>query len=172
MRPEDSRSCGFSLGWLLADESSFERLFHRWAQRSPLPEMDMRAIAALPWSRKTYDRDAYLGREGEPTASCTLLQSGFAFRQKLLSDGARQIISFHIPGEFLDLQNSLLDTADHNVQCLTRCSVAIVPKTALLDLMDSRVSVRRAIWLDSMIDSSIFREWVVNVGRRDARARI
>jgi CRP-like cAMP-binding protein len=32
--------------------------------------------------------------------------------------------------------------------------------------------VQRAIWLDTLIDSSIFREWVVNVGRRDARERI
>ena len=28
------------------------------------------------------------------------------------------------------------------------------------------------MWLDTLIDSSIFREWVVNVGRRDSRARI
>jgi CRP-like cAMP-binding protein len=156
----------------LDDDSLFDQLFHRWARSSPLSEEDKRAIAALPWSRKTFDRDSYLAREGEPTSACTLLRTGFAFRQKLVSDGARQIISFHIPGEFLDLQNSLLDVADHNVQCLTRCSVAIVPKAALLDLMDSRVAIRRGIWLDSMIDSAIFREWVVNVGRRDAKARI
>jgi CRP-like cAMP-binding protein len=29
-----------------------------------------------------------------------------------------------------------------------------------------------AMWVDSLIDSSIFREWVVNVGRRDARSRV
>ena len=69
-------------------------------------------------------------REGEPTTVCTLLVTGFAFRQKLVSDGARQIISFHIPGEFVDLQNGLLDVADHNVQCLTSCRVAMVPKGA------------------------------------------
>ena len=28
------------------------------------------------------------------------------------------------------------------------------------------------MWIDTLIDASIFREWVVNVGRRDARARI
>ena len=28
------------------------------------------------------------------------------------------------------------------------------------------------MWLDTLLDASIFREWVVNVGRRDARARI
>jgi CRP-like cAMP-binding protein len=29
-----------------------------------------------------------------------------------------------------------------------------------------------SMWIDTLIDASIFREWVVNVGRRDARARI
>ena len=33
-------------------------------------------------------------------------------------------------------------------------------------------NIQRAIWLDSLLDSSIFREWVVNVGRRNARERI
>ena len=29
-----------------------------------------------------------------------------------------------------------------------------------------------ALWVDTLVDGSIFREWVVNVGRRDARARV
>ena len=28
------------------------------------------------------------------------------------------------------------------------------------------------MWVDTLIDGSIFREWVMNVGRRDARSRI
>jgi CRP-like cAMP-binding protein len=29
-----------------------------------------------------------------------------------------------------------------------------------------------AMWIETLLDSSISREWVVNVGRRDSRARI
>ena len=126
----------------------------------------------LPWNRRSYDRDSYMIREGEPTTVCTVLLSGFAFRQKLVSDGARQIISIHIPGEFIDIQNGLLEVADHNVQSLGRSSVAMVPKGPLMDLMAANQNIRRAIWYDSLIDAAIFREWVVNVGRRDARERI
>ena len=133
---------------------------------------DRRAIEGLPWTRRQFDRDAYLVREGEPTTICCVLLSGFAFRQKLVSDGSRQIISFHIPGEFLDFQNCMLEVADHNVQSLGRSTVAIVPKTPLLKLIAERPNVRRAVWIDSLIDASVFREWVVNVGRRDARERI
>jgi CRP-like cAMP-binding protein len=39
-------------------------------------------------------------------------------------------------------------------------------------LADKRPAARLAMWIDTLIDSSIFREWVVNVGRRDSRTRI
>jgi CRP-like cAMP-binding protein len=152
--------------------ASFEPLLRRWQRRVELSEEDKRALIGLPWVRREFGREAYIAREGEPTNVCTVLMQGFAFRQKLVSDGARQIISFHIPGEFLDIQNCMLEVADHNVQALSRCNVAVVPKDALIQLMNDRPNVRRAIWLDSLIDSSVFREWVVNVGRRDARTRI
>jgi len=150
----------------------FDPLFRRWCRRIELSSQDKDALTALPWAQRTFTRDTYLVREGEPTTMCSLLVRGFAFRQKLVEDGARQIISFHIPGEFLDLQNLLLEVSDHNVQSLNRSSALIVNKTALLALMDSRPHIRRALWLDSLLDASVFREWVVNLGRRDARARI
>jgi len=152
--------------------SFLDPLFRRWQRSIPLSADDKRAIIALPWNQRTYARDSYLVREGEPTSFCSVLVSGFAFRQKLVSDGARQIISIHITGEFLDIQNMLLEVADHNVQCLTRCVVAMVSKKALTDLISERPEVRRALFLDSLLDASIFREWVVNLGRRDARQRI
>jgi len=147
-------------------------LIKRWSQTTDLSEHDKDAILALPFTERSADREAYLVREGERTAHCILLLSGFAYRQKLVNHGARQIISIHIPSEFVDLQNAVLDTADHNVQCLTRTQIAVISKAALTDLAAAHKNISRAIWFDTLIDSSIFREWVVNVGRRNARARI
>jgi CRP-like cAMP-binding protein len=156
----------------VGDQRLLTQLVERWARRGALPDADRQALLALPATQKSYSRDAYLVREGEATTSCAVLLTGMAFRQKLVSSGARQIISFHIPGEFLDLQNLLLGIADHNVQCLTTATVAVVPKAPLLDLMTARPAIARALWEDSLIDSSVFREWVVNVGRRNAKSRI
>ena len=111
-------------------------------------------------------------REGERTTDCSLLLRGFAFRQKLLRNGSRQIISIHIPTEFVDLQNGLLGTADHNVQSLDGSEAAIIPRSALLEAAANSSGIRLAMWIDTLLDASIFREWVVNVGRRDSRARI
>lgn len=133
---------------------------------------DKSAIQALPFTRKVFGKDAYLVREGQKANDCALLLRGFAFRQKLLRNGGRQIISFHVPTEFVDLQNAMIGIADHNVQSLSRCEVAVITREDILGIMDRHPAVRDAMWRDTLIDSAVFREWVVNVGRRNSRARI
>ncbi|UZK67439.1 Crp/Fnr family transcriptional regulator [Sphingomonas sp. M1-B02] len=147
-------------------------LAQRWGRRANLPVEDIEAIEALPALRRSFSKDGFIVREGETGIYCSLLLKGFAYRHKLVGQGARQIMALHIPGEFVDLQNCLLPVADHNVQSLDQCELALIAKADLLALSDSRPTIGRAMWLDTLIDSSIFREWVVNVGRRDAKARI
>jgi CRP-like cAMP-binding protein len=118
------------------------------------------------------ERDRFIVREGEVPSTCALLLKGFAIRQKVVRSGARQIMSFHFPGEFVDLQSCLLAVNDHSVQALGRCEVAVVPKSAILALIDRRCTVALAMWFETLVEAAIFREWVVNVGRRNARARI
>lgn len=43
---------------------------------------------------------------------------------------------------------------------------------ALRQLVRERPRVGEALWRDTLIDASILREWVLNVGRRDAKSRI
>jgi len=111
-------------------------------------------------------------REGDRPEKCAVLLSGFAFRHKLTGDGSRQILSINIPGEALDFQNLFLDESDHNVQMLTRGIVAEIPVPAIQELVMSHAEVGRAILIATLVDASIFREWTVNVGRRDSRSRI
>lgn len=147
-------------------------LLRRWEKRCALSGDDKAALLDLPWAHRQFGRDEYVVREGTRVQDCALLLSGFAYRQKLLADGGRQIVSIHIPGEFLDLQNCLLGVADHSVQSLTLARTAVVPAQAISDLAVAYPTIGRAMWLDTLIDASVFREWVVNVGRRDGRARI
>jgi CRP-like cAMP-binding protein len=156
----------------VSDVHPLDALARRWSRRTALSDADRAAILALPYTRRNFEKDAYVVREGEQATECSVLLQGMAFRQKLLRDGARQIISFHIPSEFVDLQNGILGTADHSVQSLNRTAFAAIPRSAIIELADSRPSIRAAMWIDTLIDASIFREWVVNVGRRDSRSRI
>ncbi|MES2903212.1 MAG: cyclic nucleotide-binding domain-containing protein [Pseudomonadota bacterium] len=61
---------------------------------------------ALPFDLKTYPRHSYLVREGERAKSAKLIVSGLAFRHKVTAEGARQIVSIHMPGDFVDLEGS------------------------------------------------------------------
>ncbi len=141
--------------------------------RSSLDDDDRAAILALPYVRRTYERPGYILREGEPARRhCTFVLSGLAFRQKLAATGARQIVSIHMTGDFLDLQHLFLDQADHSVQALSRMDTAEIGRAALQDIVLRRPAVARALWIDTLVEASIFREWILNVGRRDARVRI
>ena len=142
------------------------------ALRSPLTEFDRDAIRNLPHTVQTLDPASYIVREGELPYRCGVLVTGFAFRQKITRTGARQILSIHIPGDAVDFQNIYLDVSDHNVQLLTRAKVAFVPRAALQELAHDNERIATAIFVKSLIEGSIFREWVVNVGRRTARERI
>lgn len=75
-------------------------------------------------------------------------------------------------GDMVDLQNSFLGVSDHNVQALTHCEVAYIPCSALKQIAFERPALGEAMWFDSLVDASIFREWIANVGRRDSRSRI
>ncbi|TFI60044.1 Crp/Fnr family transcriptional regulator [Sphingomonas parva] len=147
-------------------------MVRRLESRSPLAEGEREALLGLQQSIRKVAAGAHLVRDGEPPEQCALLLSGFAYRYKITGDGARQIVSLHIAGEFVDLQNSFLSISDHSVQTLTAAEVAFVPLQAIRDITFAYPAIARAMWIDTLVDASIFREWVVNVGRRDSRARV
>jgi CRP-like cAMP-binding protein len=149
-----------------------ELLVRNLQLRSHLPKKDRDAVLALPFTLRTLEPSTYTVREADPPEFCTVLVSGFAYRQKLTGDGARQILAIHIPGDALDFQNLFLDVSDHSIQMLTRGEVAFVPRSAMQDLARSRAAVGHAILVKILVEASIFREWVLNVGRRNSRSRL
>lgn len=133
---------------------------------------DKDAILSLPHRVAELKPSNYVVREGECTTHSCLLLSGFAYRQKITRDGSRSINAVHMQGDVVDLQNSLLERADHSVQALTRASVAFIPREAVVDLAFRRPKVGLAMWYDTLVDASIFREWILNIARREAQVRI
>ena len=153
-------------------DDTLELMVRQLARRGPLSPADREALLSLRYTRRTVEPSSYLVREGDEPRYCAVLLSGFAFRQKITGDGARQIIALHIPGNMLDLQNLYLDISDHNVQTLTRADIAFIARSELQELSMARPAIGHAFFVDTLVDASIFREWVTNVGRRDSRARL
>jgi len=157
---------------MAAGDHPLDLLLRKIQQHAELGTEDREAILALPYALRTVDPHTYTIREGDPPNACAVLVSGFAYRQKTTAEGARQILSLHIPGEALDFQHLFLEVADHNVQTLTRAELAFIPRADLQALARSREAVGHAILVTSLVEASIYREWVVNIGRRDSRTRM
>ena len=147
-------------------------MIRKFERRASLSDADREALLGLPFRMTRAEPGRYLVREGAVADHSILIISGLAYRHKISADGSRQIVSIHIPGDFVDLEGSLLKVADHNVQALTRCDLATVPRAAHREVLLAHPQVAYAMWIDTLIDASIFREWIMNVGRRDARERL
>lgn len=154
------------------DPSTLEPLVEKLAYRWELDSDHRAAIMALPFTARRMERGQFIVRERElATHSCVML-SGYSIRSKLVATGERQIVAIHLKGEVVDLQNSMLKVADHSVQMLTEGDVAMIRREEVIKLTLDRPRIGHAMWLDTLVDASIFRERIANVGRRYARTRI
>ena len=147
-------------------------LLSQLESRTALSADDRQAMLALPHVVHSVEAGAMLAREGEPAPGCLVLLDGFVIRHKLTGAGDRQIVAIHIPGDPLDFQMLFLPVADHHVQTLTQATIAAVPRGAMEALMAARAGVARAVTVNILAEASVTREWLLNVGRRDARGRL
>lgn len=153
-------------------EDPFAPLIAKLQRIARLDDDDVRAIRAWPIRIQNVRGNGYLLRDGQMVRDCSLVLEGHAFRSKLTGVGQRQILSFHRRGDIVDLHHLELRAADHNVQALNEARIAWIPIDAIRATIDARPGIARALWRDTLIDGSIQREWILNVGRRDARTRI
>lgn len=139
---------------------------------SPLSADDQRAIRELPFTIRRLEPNEYVLREGEKAKVCPVLLHGYAYRQKTSADGGRQIVALKIPGDALDFQSLYVETTDHNLQALTSVELAVFAIKDFERLVAPRPNLARAVLVDILIEASIAREWLLNIGRRNALARL
>jgi CRP-like cAMP-binding protein len=137
-----------------------------------LSESERAALLNLPLQVSSLRADQDIVREGDrPSRSCALLE-GFACTFKVTAEGKRQITAFHVPGDLPDLQSLHLEVLDNSLVTLTACKVGFIQHEALHELCSRHPRIASALWRQTLIDASIFREWTVNLGRREAYGRI
>ena len=140
--------------------------------RFALDDEAIAAILRVPHRLRALKPGEYFLRENQRPRHSTVVIQGYVYRHKLVGDGGRQIVAIHLPGDFVDLQNILLDEADHNIQALTHASLCEFPHAEMLELAFRHPAIGKALWREALVEASLFREWITNIGRRDARARV
>lgn len=155
-----------------ASVDAFDALIRKLNRLADLSDDDRQAIATLPVRVSRLTKGTLLVQEGSLVSDCCLLIQGYAFRSKIGPDGDRQIMSFHVAGDIVDVQHLMLSRADHDVETLTDAVILRISHSDLTALIDNYPSIRKSLWRSSLIEASIFREWIFNVGQREAVARI
>jgi CRP-like cAMP-binding protein len=103
-----------------------------------------------------------------------VLLDGVACSYERLTDGNRQIYSFHYPGDFCDLARHVLPESSNEVAvaALTDCSIGVIENRDLEHLIAQYPSLGLALWRATMLEASIFRQRLLNVGRLPALQRV
>src|ERR1043166_1078471 len=149
-----------------------EAMIRKLRNNTNLEDDDIRAIRALPIHITQLEAATTIVKESDRPTQCCLMIEGYSARSKPTDHGKRQILSIHIPGDLPDLQSLHLHVMDHDFWTLSACTVGFIPHEALRALTRARPLVAEALWRETLVDAAIFREWIVNVGRRRAGARL
>ena len=81
----------------------------------PLSPGARKALEAMPSRLKEYGRGELIVEAGTSPDESALLVTGCVFRFKRMTDGGRQIVALHVPGDFVDLHSFVLRPMDHSV---------------------------------------------------------
>lgn len=149
--------------------NAFTRKLSRFVDFSDEDVAVLERLSANPEPRQ---RGNDLVRQGERTGVVNLLLRGWAYRYKVLKDGQRQIVGYLLPGDICDLHVALLDEIEHSVGLLTDAQVVQIPADEIHAAMERNRRIERALWCSTLVDEAILREWLTNIGQRDAFSRI
>src|SRR6202158_1860209 len=110
--------------------------------------------------------------QGDRTGGVKFLLDGFACRYKTLEDGRRQIVAYFVPGDLCDLRVFILKRMDHSIGAIASSRVATISPDNMLKLMHNYPTLTTALWWSTLVEEAIAREWIVNVGQRNALERM
>lgn len=145
---------------------------NRLLKRSLLSDREQGEILDLPVRvKQARPNEDFVGLGEKVDHACFVLE-GLVGRFDQNSRGDRQITALYIPGDMPDLHSVVQPTATSALQALSTSIVLAIPHAALREASRLHPAIAEAFWRDCMVDSMVLAQWVVNVGRRDAKSRV
>jgi len=147
-----------------------ELLRHKMEGVAELTNAERKALAALPIRVVALAADQDIVRQADKSLQSCLLMQGLACSSKVVGDGRRQIVAFHLPGDLPDLMSLHVGTVDTTVMTMTPAKVGVILHEHLRELFANH-RLATAFWRSLVADAAVAREWTVNLGRRDGPSR-
>jgi CRP-like cAMP-binding protein len=138
----------------------------------PLSEEEKQALQDLPMQITVFKADQDIVRIGDRPSQCCLLLEGYTCVYKLTSEGKRQIMALHVPGDIPDLQSLHLKVLDNSIATICPCTIGFIQHEDLRRMCERHPRITAALWRETLVDASVFREWLLNIGRRESYTRM
>lgn len=122
---------------------------------------DREAVLAIKGDIRTVRRHEDIVKTGSSPTFCVTVIRGFLQRYNSRRDGSRQIHSFYIAGDAPSLESLHLNRVDNSICAVVNSEVAVIPHPELLALSAARPNVQALIWRSSLIQASLYREWLM-----------
>jgi CRP-like cAMP-binding protein len=145
-----------------------QSLLNHLSRFGDLTDDDCDAVTRLPGELKALKRHEDVSKAGTAPCFSVVVVTGFLQRHVSRRDGSRQIHSFYLPGDAPSLESLHLDYLDSNLGAAIPSEVAMIPHAELHGLMRERPSVQKLVWRSSLIQSSLYREWLTRNSRLTA----
>jgi CRP-like cAMP-binding protein len=144
---------------------------HRPELHDMLARGDDRLRVSMDEPRR-YRKGELLMRAGEASDTVFWLESGWAARYRELSDGKRQIILVHLPGEFMGIKSMLLERQPDTIECLTPITARSMAQHHLFKLIGEDPGVCARIMFQLGENERQVHNWLTALGRGQADQRI
>lgn len=116
--------------------------------------------------------DARAEIDGKERGELYTLFWGWAFRAKILDDGARQILDILLPGDFIGLESLAVEDPDIRVEAITPVSLCVFPRQRILKAMQENTKLALSLSrLATQSEVTLF-EHLADLGRRKSEHRI
>lgn len=150
---------------------AFSKFADRLASIVELSADDMDLLARMPSTISHYASHEIVTRADDSTHQCCLLLQGYlCWRAEDSPDG--QIISIHVPGDVPDLHTFQKLRSGAHLGALGPAVVALIPHSFLHEIASSSPGMARALSILMLSECSTLRNWVLNLGSRDALTRV
>ena len=155
-----------------SNRHNLQKFLDRLTRRSVLTREEQEAVLGLPAFASHVQSNRDFVRLGEQLDHSCLVVAGYVGRFDQNANGARQITALHVPGDMADLHSVVQPEATSALQALSTATILRIPHSSVRETAACYPAIAEALWRDCMVDSAILAQWVVNVGRRDAKCRI
>ena len=111
-------------------------------------------------------------QEGSNTPQLYTALQGMGLRYKLLENGARQVVNFVLPGDFIGLQAGVMGEMKHSVEAVTAMTLCVFDRKGLWGLFKNQPERAYDLTWFASIEEYFLSDAIASIGQMTAEQRM